>query len=394
MDALTGARFVAAFHVLLFHYGGPLLASAPAWAQRLREGGYVAVTFFFVLSGFVLAHNHARAAERGELDVHAFWVNRFSRIYPVYLVALVSMVPLTMHAPWGARVFGVASPTAKTATFLAHTGLVQGWVPQLATSWNLPGWSVSAEAFFYLCFPLLVFQLSRVRRPGHLLAAMAALWLFSVAIAGAYLIASPDGAGEVTRASSGRWLTALKYNPLVRLPEFAIGVCLGRLYRAAPPARHGGALAAGAMAGIAAALIAGPSIPYPLLHNGLLVPLFAALVFGLAQGGGVLGRALASRPLVALGDASYALYILQFPLMCWLAIALGDALPENGAAFRAAYFLLAIGASLASMRLLERPAQRWLRDQLLPRLPAWRRAARAAAASGWPSAARSAESSG
>src|SRR5207237_536668 len=83
----------------------------------------------------------------------------------------------------------------------------------------------------------------------------------------------------------------------------------------APPARHGGALAAGAMAGIAAALIAGPSIPYPLLHNGLLVPLFAALVFGLAQGGGVLGRALASRPLVALGDASYALYILQFPLM-------------------------------------------------------------------------------
>src|SRR5437764_1005644 len=88
---------------------------------------------------------------------------RFSRIYPVYLVALVSMVPLALHAPWDARVFGVASPTAKTATFLAHAGLVQGWAPQLATSWNLPGWSVSAEAFFYLGFTLLVFQLSRVR---------------------------------------------------------------------------------------------------------------------------------------------------------------------------------------------------------------------------------------
>ena len=239
LDALTGGRFVAAFHVLLFHYGGPLAASAPAWADRLREGGYIAVSFFFVLSGFVLAYHYAGATERGELDVRGFWINRFSRIYPVYLVGLLSMVPLALYPPWNARVFGAASVTAKAATFIAHAALLQAWVPQLATSWNLPGWSVSVEAFFYFCFPVAVFLLTPARRPAQLLAVMVALWLVSVAISCGYLVALPDGVSEATHDSSGRWITALKFNPLVRLPEFVFGVCLGRLYRAGARARGG-----------------------------------------------------------------------------------------------------------------------------------------------------------
>lgn len=366
LDALTGARFFAAFHVLLFHYGGPLLAAAPRWADRVRDCGYVAVSFFFVLSGFVIAYHHAADAERRALDVRAFWVSRLSRIYPLHAVGLLVMVPLAIRDEWNARVFGSASLLAKGVTLAAHASFTQGWVPQLAMSWNLPAWSVCAEAFFYAAFPLLAVQLARVRSQRQLFAAMAALWFVSLAIAAAYLMVRPDGAGPLARHTSGRWLEALKYNPLVRLPEFAFGVCLGKLFRLGDGARGGGGiLAVLATIGIVAALAASSWLPYPLLHNGLLLPLFGALVFGLAKGGGALGRVLAARPLVLLGDASYALYILQFPLMLWATVLAGAGVNLDGAPFRAAYLLAAVALSVAAHLALERPIQRRLRPWLL-----------------------------
>ena len=58
LAALTGLRFVAALGVLLLHQGRPLLAGAPAWAEAIRAGGYVWVSLFYVLSGFVLGRAH------------------------------------------------------------------------------------------------------------------------------------------------------------------------------------------------------------------------------------------------------------------------------------------------------------------------------------------------
>src|SRR6266511_1423051 len=76
----------------------------------------------------------------------------------------------------------------------------------------------------------------------------------------------------------------------------------------------GGPLAA---ANAAAGVLASGAAPYVLLHDGLLVPLFAVAVLALAQGRGVLARALGSAPARALGDASFALYVLQAPLWLW-----------------------------------------------------------------------------
>ena len=68
-----------------------------------------------------------------------------------------------------------------------------------------------------------------------------------------------------------------------------------------------------------------PRLPYPVLHNGLLVPLYCLLVVGLARGGGLVGAVLRHPVLVRLGESSYALYILQFPLWHLTAIALEPA---------------------------------------------------------------------
>src|SRR3954463_14806255 len=87
LPAVTGLRFVAAMHVYLTHSELPLSGAA---ALILVHGGS-AVSFFFVLSGFILAFNYA--GERGRIDRSKFWVARFARIYPVYLLAIVVALP-------------------------------------------------------------------------------------------------------------------------------------------------------------------------------------------------------------------------------------------------------------------------------------------------------------
>ena len=110
----------------------------------------------------------------------------------------------------------------------------------------------------------------------------------------------------------------------------------------------------------AVGVLAWGGAPFVLLHNGLLVPLFAAAILGLATGHGALARALGSGPARALGDASFALYVLQEPLWLWarrLAGAEGAASP----AFVVCYVAAAVAIAVAVARGFEQPARRAFR---------------------------------
>jgi peptidoglycan/LPS O-acetylase OafA/YrhL len=112
-------------------------------------------------------------------------------------------------------------------------------------------------------------------------------------------------------AGNSTWLNVVKFNPLVRLPEFLMGMCAGMLFlRNACPRKLATALVLAALLGITGVAWISPGIPYPLLHTGLLSGVFAALVYGLALGPSWTNL-LKSRPLVVLGDASYSLYLLH-----------------------------------------------------------------------------------
>ena len=359
-EALTGARFIAAAHVLVFHYAAPLFASLPAWLERIRAHGFIAVSFFFVLSGFILAVNYADKAVSGALDRSTFWLSRFARIYPTYLFGLLLLVPLSSN--WlDAPMFAGVSEKAKVVTAAAHASMSQAWVPQLVGSWNVPGWSLSVEAFFYAVFPFVVLAFARASLRS-LVGAAAVAYLVALAIPIGYLIASPDGLTHATDASRGFWLTLVKFSPLVRLPEFIFGVCLGVAFKrlsARGESRWDLVLAPAAAAGVGLVLIAAEHLPYVLLHNGLLMPLFGALIVGLARGRCALSRILSTRPLIKLGEGSYALYILQWPLWTWAALLAGPALVQT-TGFAAAFLVGMVAASLASYRWIEVPAQRLL----------------------------------
>jgi peptidoglycan/LPS O-acetylase OafA/YrhL len=257
--------------------------------------------------------------------------------------------------------------------------------PNCALACNGPGWSLSAEAFFYLVFPFVAPALWPLTRRGLLLSLLA-LWglaqlapaLYALAPAGGWLGGwqpPPDfwiaAFNDVPyRRWENPWYAFIQYNPLGRLPEFLFGVALGRLYLLRPdaaPRPAAWSLAAAAAVAALVAALAGSSeeVRHSLFfHNGLLTPLYGLLVVGLARGRlGLFSRTVSVRPLVVLGEASYALYILHLPLLMILEAAssrpaVGDV---AGLSFFARYALVTVLASVAVLRWVEEPARRLLR---------------------------------
>jgi len=119
------------------------------------------------------------------------------------------------------------------------------------------------------------------------------------------------------------------------------------------------------LAGILAVLYFGNHLPFPMMHDGLLMPLFGMAVLGLA-GHNLIARFFGLAPLVAVGQASYCLYILHFNL--WNIIHDHHFVARLGLARFdpwLSYGMLLATAVLA-MKFIERPAQRWIRARFIP----------------------------
>lgn len=378
IPALTGLRFVAALGVLCFHRGQAFLAGAPQPLQALVAHGYVGVSLFFVLSGFILAYTYCeRAGER--VSLRGFYEARLARIYPVYLLGLLIALPFGLVA-WLAAP-SLAARGQMALSFLASLLLVQAWHPDSACGLNCPGWSLSVEVFFYLLFPFLTWAFFRSPRVLRLLCGACAL--LAVLPPVAYALLRPDGALVVGPATHTFWVGVVKYMPVLHLGEFVLGIASAGLYvGAARSERRPGWLRSLFLAqpswpaALLVALLAwsGPW-PHLLLHNGLLAPLFAWLIVALAlstsgdpRPRSVLVRLLAHPRLVLLGEASYCLYIVHMPLWMWCS-ALGRRLVSAQALEHAfpIYALIAIAASVGLFRRFELPARSAVRRALAPR---------------------------
>jgi peptidoglycan/LPS O-acetylase OafA/YrhL len=254
---------------------------------------------------------------------------------------------------------------------VAVVALVQSHVPSLAEAWNPPAWSLSTEAFFYLTFPLLAPRILAKSR-NFAVRLGAASWVFSLALGALYIALAPDGIASPGPATQGTWINLLKYSPLVRLPEFIIGISAGRVFLDQAGrdwvARHGPWLSFVLPAIFVGVIAAGERVPYVLLHDALLAPLFALLVLALAGGTGPVARALGAGAIVALGEASYSLYILHIPVGIWTHKALSLAVGAERAGSDAAAIvkvLVATVASLVCFRFVEVPMRARLKAALV-----------------------------
>jgi peptidoglycan/LPS O-acetylase OafA/YrhL len=326
---------------------------------NIVSAGYVGVGLFFLLSGFILAYSHSDIVNEGR-EALRFWQARFARIYPDYLLALALATPLALQT------VGEFGSTRVGASGVAAVLLLQAWHPWSAGIWNFPGWSLSAEAFFYAVFP---WAMSRIRRMGELYAWMAGCWLLALAAPLAYLVTDPDGLGSSLDTSSrAPYIVALMTLPLFQLPAFLFGALLGSLFvrrggtRAVGP---GTALSVAGVAGTLVVLFLSNHIPLPLLHNGLLLPCFGLLIYGLALGGGPIAWVLSRPAIVRLGEASYAMYIFQHPVRhyAWAAaygLSRRMHLLVRASIIEIASWITVVIASLVVLEWFERPTRRLL----------------------------------
>lgn len=356
LDALTGLRFLAAMGVVFFHFSVPILKGRSYVLTNLASAGYIAVDLFYLLSGFILTYSYL--SPQGKLlgSRRNFFVSRFARIYPAYFLAFLLAAPSDIAT--SLHVNHLATAIAKLAISAGSVlTLQQAWTPWTAWNWNYPAWSVSVEVFFYLLFPWLAVRLARVKQTSALpLAGL--FWL--LALLAPFLLWTITGAtGQPSR--SNHLQMAVEFTPIFRLPEFAIGILLGRAYVLGRFRRlNGNLLASIAFVSIFAVLAFCPNLPHPLLANGLLAPLFALLIVSLAQARGPIAWFLTLPFMVTLGEASYGVYILQLPL----ALLINRPPPYHSIKMLCLYCGLLVLCSVISWRFVESPLRRNIRRWL------------------------------
>jgi peptidoglycan/LPS O-acetylase OafA/YrhL len=350
--ALTGLRCFAAVNIVFFHFSNPQWFG---WLAPVVNAGYASVSYFILLSGFVLAYNYAGRARAGELNRKRFWEARFTRLYPIYFLSLL-MSWRMVRVEYGAHTHGMFW-TGMALTPL----LLQGWIPPVATFLNTPAWTMSAESFYYFLFPWLA-RWKRADRLAPHLGKMAGVWALGMLPGALYILFNPDGIAHPDRWSWGPWLQALKYTPLPHLASFVFGVMLANLdERMERGGRLRLLLGVGGFAGTFFIMMLGPLVPYAIVHDGLMMPLFGCIILGLA-GHNPLATGFGWRPLVFVGEASYCLYLLHFNL--WNLIHESHVLEFLGLSRFDPWisYVVLIALALVALHLVEKPAQRQLRS--------------------------------
>jgi len=342
LNALTGIRFFAALYVAIYHFFP--VKGLPEWAQVIVKSGFMGVSFFFLLSGFIMVYNYVPKADG--LNKAKYWWVRVARIYPIYFVAMLISLPGFLKSLEGG--ISAAAPHLLTRFTAIHA-----WIPSHIDGWNTPSWSLSCEAFFYLIFPFLVPWFAKMNLKSA-----------QMVFAGCALLALLGPLLSVIWGLDSKSPTYyfLYYSPLFHTPQFLAGAALGRIYMHAPaPTRQTGTLAAAF--GLLVVLMFAFYGQAIFVQCGVMLAPFAMLIWALAKGSGSLNNFLSHPKMHLLGDASYSLYILHAPVFAYLSLVL-PALKKDPPIWMVAgiYLPLVVVISLLAFQFIEKPCRKAIRS--------------------------------
>ncbi|WP_221032027.1 acyltransferase family protein [Actomonas aquatica] len=364
LHSLTLLRLFAASWVVVFHFHHKFPPAPGGVWERFCGNGHFAMPLFFVLSGLVLAYCYPRIPDASAIQ--RFYWARFARVFPAYavmhLLALLLMVELWHSDPVRWIYSNVLSALGLQAWF--HYTFPIGL--------NGATWSVSVEAFFYLLFPALLPVCQYFEQRWGPLRPLVLCILFST------FIGFSDIAFE-TGYDSGYYIL-----PILRLPDFILGVFLG------VQLRRESKLGPRAWLGLITALVlfsVVTTLPNSWLGStqmnfrarGLVSLAVCGLLFFCArveQYHRPAWQSLPLRILIYLGEASYALFlvhvllvrIMEFPVFRPTVMVLKVKGLHSEAWI--VFCTISLVAAIALHELVEKPARRWLKRRHTRSAPA------------------------
>jgi peptidoglycan/LPS O-acetylase OafA/YrhL len=355
LDGMRGVASLCVFLVHIWIYTNPSRPPRDDFWDFLVFELRLSVVFFFVLSGFLLFRDFARAAVRqdGPADARGYGIRRVARIAPAYYVALAGAVALL----WGGDIAGFRPISLGDLGVFALFG--QNYTEGTQLRFNPVLWTLALEVAFYITLPfigMLAYRLGNVRRVALMLASTV-----------------PLGIAWNAFVYYDEQSSVVAYLLPSYLPYFALGMLLslGLEYQMAHRGRRpelGAWAAAGVMAGGLALVVlngwwhATELEPTTNASIGLFQDLpaafgFTAMIAASAFGGGALVAWTRFRPFVYAGVVSYGFYLWHVPLILFVK-RLG-LLPENFFAAAAVTLPLALAVAAASWHLMEKPVIEW-----------------------------------
>ncbi len=167
LRALTGLRGIAAWFIVFYHIRTGMDGYLPQSIMDVLAKGYLAVDFFFLLSGFVIWLSYsARFATKGTGYSLSFYWRRIARIWPLHVLILAATVAFVVVLILTGRDSQSSYPLQQLPL---HIFLLQNWGLTDQLTWNHPAWSISTEMAAYLIFPILAVYARWERFPTALL---------------------------------------------------------------------------------------------------------------------------------------------------------------------------------------------------------------------------------
>ena len=354
LPALTSIRGFAAIWVLVFHLRYEMKAFFPDLyhsTKGLWKSGFLGVDLFFVLSGFVIALNYQARFQTIQRPIFvSFMIKRFARIYPVYLACLLCTLLVVLGFVWFEYPYKHMDRFTGWG-FVQSLTMTQVLSFPIPRQWNLVAWSVSAEWFAYLCFPVIALVSGRVRR--HITRIIMLVILCAVYV----------------------WVMSVMQRPsamelgLFRIAGgFTMGVVLCGLKDALPESWSKNRLWGVVVVGI---LLAIPFLYVLSTNNGIASVIWAPLIFlpvifALAQKGAE-WRIMKSPKSIYLGHVSYSLYMIHTTIL----LAFRAIFTMDNVAYPLMYIgvelILIFAASHVLYTKLEEPSRTYLLRTMLPK---------------------------
>lgn len=317
-------------------------------------GGACGVSFFMILSGFVLCDGYQSRIEAGTINFKGFINKRLAKIYPLHIICLFCAIVLSLnkiHFGWGTL-----------AIYTSNLLLLQSWIPlsDFYFSGNAVGWFLSAILFAYAVFPFIIRFINCSNSRTRLFKALTGTLII-------YFI--------VVILIPGKYSNSIIYvNPLFRVVDFIIGIALWQLWHRF---RHGrshsiieslsfatkSTIELAVFAIYACAILIYPNVEAKYAEASFWwIPSVCAIVVFAAfnRSGGILTRLLHNRWIIWFGNISFSFYMIHnLMIRCFqiLLIQMHILLPPL--ATMTGIFIITVMAAYLVNRYFEKPASHW-----------------------------------